>query len=420
MRNYFLILMVGLSLAFAGVTHAQNQTGQVFGQVMDASGAVMPGVKVTLTSPAILQPLVLTTSEAGSYQFPGIPIGTYSVQFEKAGYRPFLRNNITVEIGFNAQVNAQLQIASLEQTVEVSGEAPVIDTQSTARQEELDQQNLTELPVARSFFNELELSPGVSESAKDVGGAQNLNQPSFIALGAPAGQNRYFYDGADIAPSGAGNAMWVDFNTVQEMQVLQGGADASVQTSGASINMVTKSGSDIIHGTFHDYEEGQKFEADNIGNGALRQALAPVQPEASAGNPLTHFRDIGGDMGGPIKKGKLWVWGDVGDNQVYVGADHLFQTTPGCAAVAANPLSFSYGAVRSCTFAFPTVIKAYAYKIGWAPFHNNTFTFTNEYSTKNVLYNGLTPLVPLASTRPQNAACGSHWHWGGLGDVGVF
>ena len=268
--------------------------------------------------------------------------------------------------------------------------------------------------MARSFFNEVELSAGANESAKDVGGAQNLNQPSFIALGASAGQNRYFYDGADIAPAGGGNAMWVDFNSVQEMQVQQGGADATVQTSGMSINMVVKSRSDQIHGSLHDFEEGQTFESNNF-SPAVRLALAPSG--TSAGNPLTHFRDAGGEVGGPVLKGRLWYWGDYGYNGVWVGADKVYQTTPGCAPVAANPLGYSWGTVRSCEFAFPTLLKYLVYKIGWQPFHHNTFTFTNEYSNKEVLYNGLTTLVPLISTRPQNAACGSHFTWGGLQDI---
>jgi len=412
-------LVVLAVLVCAGVGFAQTQTGQIFGTVTDTSGAVMPNVKVTLSGPAILQPIVINTSDAGSYTFPNIPIGTYSVKFEAAsGYRASLRENIRVDIGFNAQVNAQLAIASVEQSIEVSGSAPVIDTQSTAQSAELDQTTLNELPVARSFFNSVELTPGVTEAAKDVGGAQNLNQPGFISRGANNGQNRYFYDGADIAPAAGGNAMWIDYNSVQEMQVTSGGADASVQTSGMSINMVTKSGSDVFHGSFHDFEEGQSFESSNIDDSAFRASIA--QAGSSTGNPLTHFRDIGGDIGGPIKKGKLWFWSDYGDNGVWVGYDKVYPTTPNapdCTAVAANQLAYSWSKVRSCFLEDPTFIKAFVWKIGWTPFHNNTFTFTNEYSVKQVRDNGLTTLVPLISTRPQNSACGNHFQWGGIKDI---
>ncbi|HEY0263986.1 MAG TPA: TonB-dependent receptor [Granulicella sp.] len=414
MRRFVLSLL--LLLGNTELLFAQGQTGQVFGEVTDASGAVIPGAKVTLSGPAILQPQIATSSTTGSYQFPNIPIGIYSVEFQMAGYRSMVRSNIRIDIGFNAQVNAQLEVGAVEQSVVVNGEAPVVDTQSTAQSQELDQQALEGLPVARSFFNEVNLSPGVQNPAKDVGGAQNLNQPNFIALGAIPGQNRYFYDGADMGPAGGGNAMWVDYNTVQEMQVQSGGADATVQTSGMAINMVVKSGSDQFHGSFHDFEEGQKFEADNIGKGTpLRTALA--LNGASPGNALTHFRDIGADVGGPILKGKLWFWGNFGNNGIWVGADKVYNSNSDCAGVAANQTAYDYGTVRSCQFSFPTFIKAYAFKLGWVPFHNNTFTILNEYSVKQVLYNGLTTLVPLESTRPQNSACHGLFHWGGLADI---
>ena len=421
MKKYLLsallfVTFVGMLFTYTGVAAGQGQTGQIFGTVTDASGAVMPGVKVTLSSPALLQPLVGTTSAAGTYQFPNITIGVYSVKFEQAGYNAVLRDNIRVDIGFNAQVNVQLQVGAIQQTVEVTSSAPVVDTQSTAQSQEISNETLEGLPVARSFFNEVNLSPGVQNPAKDVGGAQNLNQPNFIALGAIPGQNRYFYDGADLAPAGGGNTMWIDYNSVQEMQVQSGGADATAQTSGMAINMAVKSGSDRFHGSFHEFEEAQTFESDNIGKGTpLRAALAFTG--ASPGNPLTHFRDIGGDLGGPIKKGKLWFWGDYGSNGIWVGADKVYNQSAGCAAIAANQQNFSFSSVRSCEFAFPTFIKGIAYKIAWAPFHNNTFTLLNEYSVKQVLYNGLTPLVPLESTRPQNSACHGLFHWGGLADI---
>ncbi len=411
------IVFLTIFLAYAGIALGQAQTGSVYGQVTDASGALMPNVKVTLTSSALIQPMTATTSSAGTYQFPSIPIGTYSVQFDSASYRSNRRESVKIDIGFNAEINAKLEVAGTTTTVDVSTAVPVVDTQSTAQSQQLDQQALEGLPVARSFFNEVNMAPGVQNPAKDVGGAQNLNQPNFIALGAIPGQNRYFYDGADMGPAGGGNAMWVDYTTVQEMQVQSGGADATVQTSGMAINMVVKSGSDKFHGSFHDYEEDKMFERDNIGvNTPMAVALAKAG--ASPGNPLTHFRDIGGEVGGPIVKGKLWFWADAGDNGIWVAADKVPQTgNANCATITANQAAYSQHDIRDCEFAFPTFIKAYAYKIGWSPFHNNTFTLLNEYSVKQVLFNGLTTLVPLESTRPQNSACHDSFHWGGLADI---
>ena len=107
-----IVLALSVWCAFAGVARAQNN-GQVFGRVTDASGAVMPGVTVTLSSPARLQPAVAVTTETGTYQFPLLAIGTYSVRFELAGFRTAVRENIRIEVGFTAQINAQLELASV-------------------------------------------------------------------------------------------------------------------------------------------------------------------------------------------------------------------------------------------------------------------------------------------------------------------
>lgn len=402
------------AIVFTAVVHAQVVTGRIFGVVTDSTGAAVPDASVTLTSPALARPLVVTTGSNGAYEVPGIPIGIYTVSIDRAGFREFSQENISITIGFNAQINATLPPASAATTVTVTAAAPVVDVQSTAVSTELDAQTLTDLPLARSFFNELELSSGATESGKDVGGAQNLNQPSFVALGAPSGQNRFYYGGVDIAPAGGSNAMWTSFSSVQEMQVTQGGVDASVMTPGVSSNMVIKSGSAHIHGSFFDNEEGQTFESNNF-SAAMRADLAPLT--ASPGNTLTHFRDIGGDIGGPFRtNGKVWYYGDFEEPADWVAAPHIYQNTPGCAPVAANPLNYSQKSVLSCEFSFPTYTTAYAGKISWTPFHNNTFNFLNQYSNKETLYNGLTVLVPLSATRPQNAACGRFFHWGGLPD----
>ncbi len=174
-----------------------------------------------------------------------------------------------------------------QQAVEVTTAAPVVDTQSTAVSTQLDQLSMQELPTSGSFMSEVELSSGASQAGKDVGGLQNFMQSGYVILGASAAQTRYYYDGATMAPagSGGGTTEYVEFNSIQSMQVAQGGGDATIASSGASINMVVKSGSNSTHGSFRDQEEAQIFESDNIGSGALRQVLSPALPEASPGLP---------------------------------------------------------------------------------------------------------------------------------------
>lgn len=395
MRTYVVAACLLVFLACAITANAQRQTGQIFGQVTDATGAGIPKVRVTITSSSELQPVTLMTGDTGSYQFADIPIGVYSVKFEAEGYQTIVRENIQITIGFNAEVNAQLKLASVSQRVEVTSAAPVIDVQSTTETSDLGQERLQQLPSAHGVYNIAEQSPGVQGPAKDVGGSTNGNQTYFVSRGADGNQTRYYLDGVDLAPAGSYTGFWVDYNTLQEASVTEGGADPEVQTSGLAINMVSRGGSDTLHGSFQYAVEDQSFEANNL-NPALRQAVA--LPGTSAGNPLQHFTDFGGQIGGPIKKGRLWFWAAYGQNVITVGDDKLYTTGGDCAAVAADPLAFSWGTVRSCTQSDASTLRHLSYKIGWQVFHNNTFTFENIYGTKEEPHFLFGPTVALEST----------------------
>ncbi|HSL21080.1 MAG TPA: carboxypeptidase-like regulatory domain-containing protein, partial [Vicinamibacterales bacterium] len=120
-------LVLGLLIAVPAVSSAQ-QPGEIFGKVTDTSGAVMPGVNVTLTSPVLLEPQTAMTSETGTYRFPQLAIGLYSVRFELPGFRTVVREGIRIEIGFNAQINATLEVSAVQETVTVTGESPIVDT----------------------------------------------------------------------------------------------------------------------------------------------------------------------------------------------------------------------------------------------------------------------------------------------------
>src|SRR5437588_12517654 len=106
MKFKAIVLSLVALLAASAIASAQSQTGEVFGRATDSSGAVLPGVTVTLTGPVLLQPLTAVTSETGSYQFPRIEIGSYTVRFELPGFRTVVREDVRVKVGFSAQINA--------------------------------------------------------------------------------------------------------------------------------------------------------------------------------------------------------------------------------------------------------------------------------------------------------------------------
>src|ERR1044071_3707064 len=123
MRARLVLLVLIVSCTLAGAARAQQQTGEIFGKVTDASGAVLPGVTVTLTGPVLLQPLTAVTSDTGTYQFPRLEIGSYTVKFELTGFKTVVNEGIRVTVGFNAQVNAVMGISTVQETVTVTGES---------------------------------------------------------------------------------------------------------------------------------------------------------------------------------------------------------------------------------------------------------------------------------------------------------
>src|SRR4029079_17654838 len=132
MRLRTTAVFAALMLVFGGaIAAAQSQTGEIFGKVTDESGAVLPGVAVTLSGPSLLQPQTATTSETGTYQFPRLTVGTYNLKFEIAGFKALVQEGIQVTVDFSANISPQLGVSSVQEVVTVTSEAPAVDTRQT-------------------------------------------------------------------------------------------------------------------------------------------------------------------------------------------------------------------------------------------------------------------------------------------------
>src|SRR6185436_6144853 len=136
-------------LMVASGASAQVSTGEIFGKVDDGTGAVLPGATVTLSGASLIQPLVALTTETGAYRFPRIPIGTYTLTFDLAGFKKFVRADIIIQAGFNAEVNAKLELSTVQETVTVTGASPVVDTASTSLSANFNKETLASIPNAR-------------------------------------------------------------------------------------------------------------------------------------------------------------------------------------------------------------------------------------------------------------------------------
>jgi hypothetical protein len=148
----------------------QILSGEIFGRVTDSSGALLPGVTVTLEGPALIRPEVATTTETGAYSFPRLPIGTYTIRFELAGFRQLVQEGVQIATGFSAEINPRLDLSTVQETVTVSGESPVVDTKQTTTGATFTQDMLQGIPTARDPWVLLEQTPGVVMNQQNVGG----------------------------------------------------------------------------------------------------------------------------------------------------------------------------------------------------------------------------------------------------------
>jgi hypothetical protein len=362
---------------------AQVQTGEIFGRVTDTTGAVLPGVTVTIESSALIAPQSALSAESGAYRFPNVPIGTYTVRFELAGFSRLVRQDVVIQTGFNAEINATLPVSTVQETVTVSGESPIVDTRSTTIGTNFNKEMLEKIPSARDPWVILEQTPGMVMDRQNVGGNQSGQQSSFLAHGSSTNQ-MWNIDGATITDMAAGGSpAYYDFDSFEEIQIQTGGSDASTEAGGVSINLVTKSGGNRLRGSGRVYMTDEKFQSNNINDTLRAQG-------AGSGNPIQNIRDYGLEVGGPIRRNKAWFWGGYGRNDIKVGVIGFLIDPNGDPNDKKN--------LRTDL----TQIDNYNAKLQyqWTPAHKSTFLYSRGEKIRNA--RGAGPLRPVETTTPQS------------------
>ena len=412
MKLRFVLWLVLGALVLAPAVSSAQQTGEIFGKVTDTSGAVMPGVTVTLTSPVLLKPEVATTSETGTFRFPLLQVGSYTVKFELTGFRTYIREGIRVEIGFNAQVNASLEVSAVQETVTVTGESPIVDTRDTGRGSRFNQEALQAIPSARDPWVIIEQAAGVAMDRSNVGGSQSGQQSNFVARGAAMAQQKWNLDGVDITDMAAtgGSPVYFDFDAFQEMQISTGGADVAMQSPGVGVNLVTKSGTDQLKGSTRYYVTDDKFQSVNITDDLRKQG-------ATTGNPIQNIKDYGIEAGGPIVRGRAWAWGSYGKQNVNVGINNFYKPTADCqamkAALKADPLAVAINDVRGCLNPDTTILNNYNFKLAAQVFKNNQASWFFNAAEKVRNARDASDLRPIETTYRQMGVSrkdlGSNW-----------
>lgn len=311
MRKYLcgqllVVFLLGVTTAWG---QAGNNSGVIAGEVNDSSGAKVAGAKVEVTSPALIQGARDTvTSDDGLYRIVNLPPGVYSVTATQMGFSASRRDGIEITTGFTATANFSLTPGAVTQTVTVTSETPVLDTQDSVVQTIVSSAVLESLPIGKSAADYPSLLPGAVAAAgnQDVGGLQGEQAQGFRIHGSASGDYALIRDGMYYGTmhSGGTNQMTSSNPTAtQELQLESSGYAAEDWNLGGHVNIIPKNGGNALHGTLQADFGTKGLESANV-TPAL-QALGVPTPSS-----IRSLYEVAGGVGGPIVKDKLWFFAD--------------------------------------------------------------------------------------------------------------
>ena len=293
----FSVLILLPAAAFA-------QQASIAGAVKDASGAAMPGVTVEASSPALIEKIRTTVSdERGLYRIVNLPPGTYTVTFALQGFNQVKRDGIELSGSFVAQIDADMKVGGVTETITVTGASPIVDVQSIRRQTSISSEVLTSIPTARSWAATALLIPGIVT----IGGSPADVQvtPQMTVFGGAGGRNnegRMQVDGLNTGAGlgGSGVSTYVaDISNAQEVVTTTSGGLGEVEVGGPSLSIIPKSGGNTISGNAY---------LSGVGGGMIGSNYTPALQAAGLTTPgkLLKQWDFTYGMGGPIIKDRLW------------------------------------------------------------------------------------------------------------------
>jgi hypothetical protein len=304
-----------LSLGAPNVQPAYAQaTATILGTVMDPSGAAIGGamVQVKNTGTSITQTTI--SDEQGRYRFPDLAIGEYEVQASQPGFQTVVRNNVALTVGSSPVVDFRLPLGQAAETVTVAAEVSQVETQSTGFGALVESKQITELPLnGRNFTQLLTLAPGVTQIPLGAPGAGSTfygnGQKYSIAGARPSGQ-AYLLDDQDMVnfwnngpgAGGLGTALGVE--AIAEFQTLTNTYTSQFGGNGAVINASSHAGTNSIHGSVYEFLRNDKLEARNFFDTIVKPGHTTAEP------PTFHQNQFGASVGGPIKKDKIFFFGN--------------------------------------------------------------------------------------------------------------
>ena len=298
-----LLLVAIASVFWLMLPSAARAQSSIAGVVRDTSGAVLPGVTVEAASPALIEKTrSAVTDGSGQYRIVDIRPGLYAVTFSLGGFATVKREAVELMANFTASINAEMKVGGLEESVTVSGAAPIVDVQTTQQREVLSRAVLDALPTGRNYQTIGATLPSVSMGRFDVGGSTAMQQGTVISAGSTGSDMAMLIDGMNISSSlssGSVPATYHNDGAYQEYVYQVSGANAEFSSGGVTINMIPKEGGNAIKSDGVAIFTNGRFQAQNVDDDQRRQGVnAPAK--------IDKTWDYNPSIGFPIKKDRLW------------------------------------------------------------------------------------------------------------------
>ena len=296
MRKAGLFTLFCFALCMVGVGYAQNiNAGDIRGTVTDSTGALIPGVTVTVLNVDTGVSRDYVTNGSGLYDTFSIVAGHYTLTFTKEGFDKLVHGPVTIQVGFTT-VNCQLKVGSIMQQIEVTTNVPLLNTESSEQETTLAAESMAQLPnVGTDWENFTILLPGTSGTPTSSTGGP-INPGQFVAANGNLPYNTILADGSTTTLPSSSNANVSNFETVAELQVSTSNFSAQYGIGGYVFNQISKGGTAHFHGALYEYFQNDALNAKSYGFGS------PVTV------PFLRYNNYGGSIGGPILKKKMFFY----------------------------------------------------------------------------------------------------------------
>ena len=282
---------------------AASAQSSLAGLVRDESGGVLPGVTVEAASPVLIEKVRTgVTDEQGRYRIVDLRPGPYRITFTLTGFSTVVREGVDVPTNVTVTINADLKVGTLQETITVSGAAPVVDVQQVSRTQVMTRDIIDALPNSRNIMSVGQMVLGVRSATPDIGGSRTMEQPSMRTHGVNNRETMQLVDGMQVqsAEGGMPLSYWDDA-LQSEVSVTTSGIPADTSGGGMRLNAIPKDGGNVVSGNVFLGGTNGPWQSLNVDDKLRARGIKTA-------NGIAHIQNFNAAIGGPVKKDKLWFF----------------------------------------------------------------------------------------------------------------